>query len=528
MAAVNITEYWDVVMQDPNATGVDAGLAARTAAEYIGYFMDTNNFGSPARINGTGLPAANGTYTLDELPGLSDFVRWDATHLFTTPPPNLPPGKTGYDWTFTYTDVLTIGTPAGFAFCATEIDAGRPVKIDFLYWNPVPTGTQVVDPESGDVIEFCGWGQPESGSQDPDHTEHWNLQQGPTGIGHAVTGVGYYRQLDPDGAGPLPLTDYIVVHDNWANTPVHLAIAWANWNAAIAADVGEATGIVFNDDFNDCDLDGWEVHVASPPADYFQVDPLTYHAAPCGLAMYSQGEGYAYGLSPALALDIAQDYQIDFWFMIPDLNNHWFVVMDDGYVEVVIDYGNELSTWDGTVQLLANLTTGQWYHIRCEVHPSQTNYDVYVDESLTGTANFLTTHSGRLRLGDIHDGSYDHGAAYWDEILVTQSGAGSVAERPPDTAAGWGDGQGRLWLGQNWPNPSRAASVFQYYVPAAGRVHLQVCDLTGAKVATLVDGSEAAGWHRVAWNAAGLPCGVYFGRLQQGGAVQARKMIVAR
>jgi len=527
MAAVNITEYWDVVMQDPQAVGVDAGLAARTAAEYIGYFMDTNNFGSPIRMNGFALPAANGTYVIDETPGFGEFVRWDANHLFTTPPPNLPAGKVGYDWNFGYTDVVIGTLAAGFEFCATEIDAGRPLKIDFLFWNPIPTGIQVIDPNSGETIEFYDWGPPETGSWDPEHTEQWNLEEGPNGIGHAVTGVGYFRQCDPDGAGPLPLTDYIVVHDNWANTAVNVAIAWANWNAAISVDVGEPTSVVFSDDFNDCDISDWEVHVQNPPADKFQVDQQIYHAAPCGLMMYSQGEGYAYGLTRELNLDLEENYQIDFWFMIPDENNHWFLVMDDGYVHVVIDYNNELSTWDGTVQLLTYLTTGQWYNIRCEVHPSQSNYDVYVDDALMGTAGLLTTNLGRLRVGDIHTGSYDHGSGYWDEIVVTQALSAAVGEFPPESRGG-ADGAGRLCLAPSWPNPSRAASVFQYYVPVAGHVRLEVCDVTGAKVATLVDGSEAAGWHRAAWDASRLPCGVYFSRLEQGGVVRAGKVVVAR
>ncbi|MCK4413553.1 MAG: right-handed parallel beta-helix repeat-containing protein [Candidatus Eisenbacteria sp.] len=232
MAAVNITEYWDVVQGHPNAVGVNAALGVKTAAEYIGYFMGTNGFGSPARMN-TGTP---GTYAADEMPGFQEFVRWDAANPFLTPPPTLPTGKSGYTWAFSYLDVYTASTDSAFNFCADEIDAGRPVKIDFLYWNPVPEGIIVTDPESGDPIEFCDWGPWQSGSSHPDHIEEWNEFEGEEGIGHAVTGVGYFRSYDPDGAGPLPLADYIVVHDNWSDTPVNIAIAWANWNAAIAVD----------------------------------------------------------------------------------------------------------------------------------------------------------------------------------------------------------------------------------------------------------------------------------------------------
>lgn len=179
-----------------------------------------------------------------------------------------------------------------------------------------------------------------------------------------------------------------------------MAIPWANWNAAISVDVGEPTSVVFSEDFNDCDISDWEVHVQNPPADKFPVDHQTYRAAPCGLMMYSKGEGYAYGLTRELDLDLEEDYQIDFWFMIPDEENHWFLVMDDGYVHVVIDH------------------------------------DVYVDDALMGTAGLLTTNLGRLRVGDIHTGSYDHGSGYWDEIVVTQAPSAAVGEFLPESRGG--------------------------------------------------------------------------------------------
>ncbi len=288
----------------------------------------------------------------------------------------------------------------------------------------------------------------------------------------------------------------------------------------------------FNDDFNDCDLQDWETHVATAGVDRFQPDPAVYHAAACGLSMVSQGEGYAYGLTPTLALDPAQDYAIDFWTMIPDANNHWFLVMDDGYVHVVIDYYTQLSTWDGsTVQHLANLNPGQWYHLRCEVHPDVGNYDVYVDGLLSGTANLASaSYSGRLRMGDIHSGSYDHGACCWDEIEVTQgsAGASSVDAFGPIAPAGWNRGEARCWLSQNRPNPSWSQASLEYAIDQSGPVRLEVFDVTGARVATLVNANQEAGWHRARWDVGRLPAGIYFGRLGFGGETRTRRMIVGR
>jgi hypothetical protein len=94
----------------------------------------------------------------------------------------------------------------------------------------------VTDSASGDSIYFHDWGSTVTGSSDPEHEEDWNFAPGEEGIGHAVTGVGYFRNIDPDNGGPLPYGDYIVVHDNWYDTPENVAICWNNWLAAISAD----------------------------------------------------------------------------------------------------------------------------------------------------------------------------------------------------------------------------------------------------------------------------------------------------
>ena len=223
MAMVNILEYWDDVMNDANAQGVTAGLAPNTTAEYVGYFMDTNNTGSPDRVNNPGLP---GTHNLDIMPGTVDFVRWDATHpLPILPDPNspaLPVGKSGYDWAV----IVTCDTDYNNtrAFYKNEIDNGRPLVVAFDYWNPVSKASYT-DPETGETIDVFVWGDYVSSSGPPDPAESWTYGD----IGHAVTGVGYILAWDPDGGGPIPSADWVIVHDNWATTPENVAIPWANW-----------------------------------------------------------------------------------------------------------------------------------------------------------------------------------------------------------------------------------------------------------------------------------------------------------
>ncbi len=242
MAMVNIVEYWDVVMGHANAQNVTQNVTddfiPETLAEYLGYFMDTNNNGSPDRANGNGLPAAKGTYAIDIGPGAWEFVRWDAANLFATPPPALPAGKIGYNWAMP-PDFGWVA-PTGFPFYKAEIDAGRPLVVCFTYWNPDPTGIQKTDPATNETIHVFKWGGALNHSweeHDYDNPEEeWNFYEGEECIGHAVTGVGYILNWDPDGSGPLPSDDYVIVHDNWDTTPENVAIPWDNWNSSHAVD----------------------------------------------------------------------------------------------------------------------------------------------------------------------------------------------------------------------------------------------------------------------------------------------------
>jgi len=67
-AALNIVEYWEFQVQHAYAIGMTAGLPAKESAEYIAWFMETNDNGSPQRLNGS-FGSVNGTYTIDQLEG---------------------------------------------------------------------------------------------------------------------------------------------------------------------------------------------------------------------------------------------------------------------------------------------------------------------------------------------------------------------------------------------------------------------------------------------------------------------------
>ncbi|GIV57476.1 MAG: hypothetical protein KatS3mg109_2041 [Pirellulaceae bacterium] len=66
----------------------------------------------------------------------------------------------------------------------------------------------------------------------------------------------------------------------------------------------------------------------------------------------------------------------------------------------------------------------------------------------------------------------------------------------------------------NYPNPFRTITTFRFALPQPGHVKLEVYNLLGERVATVVEGVYPAGWHTARWDATGLVSGIYFVRMQ--------------
>ncbi|MBI5709508.1 MAG: PQQ-binding-like beta-propeller repeat protein [Candidatus Eisenbacteria bacterium] len=84
-----------------------------------------------------------------------------------------------------------------------------------------------------------------------------------------------------------------------------------------------------------------------------------------------------------------------------------------------------------------------------------------------------------------------------------------------------------LALAQSAPNPARTTAIIHFALPAAGPVTLEVFDVQGRRVATLLDRQvHTAGGHDVLVRADQWGSGAYFYRLEAAGRSATRKMIV--
>jgi parallel beta-helix repeat protein len=83
-------------------------------------------------------------------------------------------------------------------------------------------------------------------------------------------------------------------------------------------------------------------------------------------------------------------------------------------------------------------------------------------------------------------------------------------------------------LAQNYPNPFNTITIIQYSLPGATHIVIDIYDLLGRKVETLVQGEQTAGHHQIVWDAGGCSSGMYFYRIQAGENTEIRKMLLIK
>ncbi|UCE67204.1 MAG: T9SS type A sorting domain-containing protein, partial [Candidatus Zixiibacteriota bacterium] len=81
---------------------------------------------------------------------------------------------------------------------------------------------------------------------------------------------------------------------------------------------------------------------------------------------------------------------------------------------------------------------------------------------------------------------------------------------------------------QNYPNPFNARTIIKFELPVSSQVSIEVFDLLGRKIETLLNTRFDAGFHDIAWNADNYPSGIYFYILQADDYSKACKMMLLK
>ncbi len=110
--------------------------------------------------------------------------------------------------------------------------------------------------------------------------------------------------------------------------------------------------------------------------------------------------------------------------------------------------------------------------------------------------------------------------------VQTEDKKGAIPASPPeqgDTASNQ-----TITLAAVQPNPFNPTTMIRYEVKKATRIQLQVYDVRGRLVTTLVDPEQPEGPNSVQWNATSEPSGIYFIRLTARGQNQVKTMTLAK
>jgi len=134
-----------------------------------------------------------------------------------------------------------------------------------------------------------------------------------------------------------------------------------------------------------------------------------------------------------------------------------------------------------------------------------------------------------VHYGSQYDGIYtDNGSAptdaagWWyvghDSIKGVISNIVNVADASPAAFA----------VAQNSPNPFNPTTTISFTLAKAGKTTVEVYNVAGQKIDTLVNGSMSAGSHSVVWNAAKFSAGVYFYTVKSGNISKTMKMTLLK
>ncbi len=188
------------------------------------------------------------------------------------------------------------------------------------------------------------------------------------------------------------------------------------------------------------------------------------------------------------------------------------------------------------LEIETSMETGVWYHAVVQVEPGASGdaHPYYAtlqlrnaDDELLGAhqaglpalprASDHPVFIGHIGNRGFFDGAIDNFAFY----NHAQFDIATSAEDEPELPLTYD-------MSQNYPNPFNPSTTISYQLPEAQHVTMDVFDVMGRKVATLVDAMQPAGRLEARFDAGHLASGIYLYRIQAGSFVSVRKMMLVK
>ena len=187
------------------------------------------------------------------------------------------------------------------------------------------------------------------------------------------------------------------------------------------------------------------------------------------------------------------------------------------------DPGGKVDFWTDSLEVRYPSGDGmQWVVYQAKRAYASTLDTGYVDVAVKMTAG---TTTGKFNIGyfvsnaalDFTDPTY-YSVSLTNAIEIGGTGVDNQATEKPT----------QFSLLQNYPNPFNAATIIAYDLPVAGMTTLKVYNLLGKEVASLANGYNDAGSHRVIFDGSSLKSGIYYYRIQSGNFVATKKFVLVK
>ncbi len=233
---------------------------------------------------------------------------------------------------------------------------------------------------------------------------------------------------------------------------------------------------------------------------------------------------------------MVNEYTLQIDFMVPEANIwHCFMQTDPnntGDGDLFTNTSNKIGT-AATSYTTNTIEANKWYRMVVVVK-NGSYFKIFIDgEIWLGSGG--QTVDGRYALAEsllmFADDDGEDGTIYcselsiWDvpltdEQVVQLGDVNTIPTAITDISMNISD------LGQNYPNPFRNTTTFDYKIRETGKVSFRVLDINGRIVKTIEKGTQDAGNYRLELNAGDMNEGIYFMQMNSGDKVSTRKFIV--
>ena len=164
-------------------------------------------------------------------------------------------------------------------------------------------------------------------------------------------------------------------------------------------------------------------------------------------------------------------------------------------------------------------------------------YMAFDDDVADNTLDYVDRCGGTVcDSGSNYDGLYVNGPptqtiSYWKDLAQTyyvafDSAHGVITDEP--TAVEKEESPNAFAVEQNTPNPFNPSTTISFTIPENDNVAVDIYNITGQKVKTIVNDNLSAGKHSVVWDASGFSAGVYFYTVKAGEYEKTMKMTLIK